>query len=139
MHGYSLSYHVKDVDLARHISRTLDTDYPSHSYPVTIQEAKKLGLNVEPMSDDLNGLLLELNEVYSEMGQKTSTDFDKNNSHDESILNILECEGLQIFFQNDKDWHYRAEERRWVTLNNNSTWRRVEMIDGELRVSVFHN
>jgi hypothetical protein len=73
------------------------------------------------------------------MGQKTTTDFDENNSHDASILNILECEGLLILFQNDKDWHYRAEERRWVTLNNNSNWRRVEMLDGELSVTVFHN
>lgn len=134
-----LSYHVADGDLARRISRTLNTDYPSHSYPVTIHEAKKIGLNVSPMTEALNGLLLELNEVYSEMGQKTTTDFDKNNSHDASILNILECEGLQIIFQNDKDWHYRAEERRWVSLNNNSNWRRVEMIDGQLNVSVFHN
>ena len=134
-----LSYHVDDTERARRISHTLNTDYPSHSYPVTIREAKKIGLNVEPMDDELNGLLLELNQLYSEMGQKTTTDFDENNSHDASILNILECEGLQILFQNDKDWHYRAEERRWVTLNNNSNWRRVEMLGGELSVTVFHN
>lgn len=134
-----LSYHIKDAELSRRIARSLNSDYPSHSYPVMIQEAKRLGLNVEPMDGRLNKLLLELNEVYSEMGQKTSTDFDENHSHDASILNILECESLLVLFQNDKDWLYRAEERRWVTLNNNSNWRRVEMVSGELSVSVFHN
>jgi hypothetical protein len=134
-----LSYHIDDRERARAISHTLNTDYPSHSYPITIREAQRIGLKVEPMSDDVNGLLLELNEVYSEMGQKATTDFDESNSHDSSVLNIIEAEGLLIFFQNDKDWHYRPEERRWVTLNNNSNWRRAEIVDGKLSVSVFHN
>lgn len=134
-----LSYHVDDAERAQTIARTLNADYPSHSYPITIREAQKVGLKVEPMADDLNGLLLELNEIYSEMGQKATTDFDENNSHDSSILNIIESERLLVFFQNDKDWRYRAEERRWVTLNNNSNWRRVEMIADQLSVSVFHN
>lgn len=134
-----LSYHIDEPERASAIARTLNTDYPSHSYPITIREAKKIGLKVEPMTDELTGLLLELNEVYSEMGQKATTDFDENNSHDSSILNIIESEGLLVFFQNDKDWRYRVEERRWVTLNNNSSWRRVENVNGELQVSVFHS
>lgn len=134
-----LSYHIEDQDRAQTIARTLNSAYPSHSYPITIREARKIGLKVEPMADALNGMLLELNEIYSEMGQKATTDFDESNSHDSSILNILETEGLLIFFQNDKDWHYRTEERRWVTLHNNSNWRRAELLNGELSVSVFHN
>lgn len=86
----------------------------------------------------MNRLLLELNESYSEMGQRASTDFDERNAHDNSILNILEGRGLQIFFQNDKDWHYRAEERRWITLNDKSSWRRAELVDGKPTVSIFH-
>ncbi len=134
-----LCYHIDDKRRAERIARTLNTDYPSHSYPITIREAQKVGLEVEPLSDDLNALLLELNEVYSEMGQKATTDFNENSSHDSSILNIIEAEGQLLFFQNDKDWHYRAEERRWVTLNNNSNWRRAELLDGKLDVSIFHN
>jgi hypothetical protein len=134
-----LSYHLEDRARAERISKVLNTSYPSHSYPITIREAQTIGLNVEPMPDRLNALLLELNEVYSEMGQKATTDFDERNSHDSSILNILEGPGLQVFFQNDKDWHYRAEERRWITLNNNSSWRRAEMIDGQLSLRVLHN
>jgi len=133
-----LSYHLKDHEKAEKISNTLNSAYPSHSYPITIREAQRIGLNVEPLDERLNRHLLELNEIYSEMGQRASTDFDERNSHDSSILNIIEGRNLQIFFQNDKDWHYRAEERRWVALNDNSAWRKAELVDGKPAISVFH-
>ena len=133
-----LSYHMKDKKKAQRISDTLNSAYPSHSYPITLREARRIGLHAEPLKEDINLLLLELNEIYSEMGQRTSTDFDEINSHDNSILNILEGKGLQIFYQLDKDWFYRKEERRWVTLNDKSSWRKAEMVAGKLSVSIFH-
>jgi hypothetical protein len=133
-----LSYHLKDSQKAEEISNVLNSGYPSHSYPITLREAQRIGLNAEPQNQTVNHLLLELNEIYSEMGQQASTDFDEGRSHDASILNILEGKGVQIFFQNDKDWHYRVAERRWVTLNNNSCWRKAEMVDGKLSISVLH-
>ena len=133
-----LSYHLKDSRRAEKISTTLNSGYPSHSYPITLKEAKRIGLNVEPLGEEVNHLLFDLNEVYSEMGQSASTDFDERNSHDNSIANILEGKGLQVFFQIDKDWHYRAEERRWVALNDKSGWRRAQTVSGKLAISVFH-
>ncbi len=133
-----LSYHMKDMKKARRISQTLNSAYPSHSYPITLREAQRIGLNAEPLSEEINRLLLELNEIYSEMGQKASVDFDERNSHDNSIVNIMEGRDLQILFQTDKDWHYRTEERRWVSLNDRSGWRKVEKIKNKLVVSTFH-
>ena len=133
-----LSYHLKNAKKARKISDTLNSTYPSHGYPITLREAHRIGLNVEPLDEEINRSLLELNEIYSEMGQRASTDFDERNSHDNSILNIIEGRGLQILFQNDKDWHYRTEERRWVTLNDKSSWRKVEVVKGKSVVSTFH-
>ncbi len=133
-----LAYHLKNQEMAEQISNTLNSGYPSHSYPITLQEAHRIGLNAEPLNDRLNQLLLELNEIYSEMGQRASTDFDERNTHDNSILNIIEGAGLQIFYQNDKDWHYRTEERRWVSLNDKSSWRKAEFVDGRATVSIFH-
>jgi Serine dehydrogenase proteinase len=133
-----LSYHMEDLDRAREISNVLNSGYPSHSYPITLREAKRIGLNVEPLSDEVNGLLFELNEIYSEMGLNASTDFDERNSHDNSILNILESSGKLIYFQLDKDWHYRAEERRWVALNDKSGWQKAELVDGEPIISKLH-
>jgi hypothetical protein len=133
-----LSYHLKDLKKAQEISDTLNSGYPSHSYPIMLQEAQRIGLNAEPLNENINQLLFELNEIYSEMGQRASADFDERNSHDNSILNIIEGRGLQILFQNDKDWHYRTEERRWVSLNDRSCWRKAEMVNGKLTVSIFH-
>lgn len=133
-----LSYHLKDKKRAEEISNTLNSGYPSHSYPITLREAERLGLNVRPLDEAVNADLLELNQLYSEMGQNASTDFDERNSHDLSILNIIEGKSVQVFFQRDKDWHYRAEERRWVALNDNSCWRKAEMVEGEPSVSVLH-
>src|SRR5215471_2614291 len=133
-----LSYHLKDRKKAQKISETLNSAYPAHSYPITLREARRIGLHVESLNEGINLLLLELNEIYSEMGQRTSTDFDELNSHDNSILNIIEGKGLQIFYQLDKDWYYRKEERRWVALNDKSCWRKAEMVDGKPSVSIFH-
>jgi hypothetical protein len=133
-----LSYHMKDTKKARRISDVLNSGYPAHSYPITLREAKRIGLNAESLDDEINRLLFELHEIYAEMGERASTDFDERNSHDNSILNILEGRGIQIFLQIDKDWHYRAEERRWVVLNDKTGWRRAEIVNGKLVVSVFH-
>ena len=122
---------------AKSISDTLNSGYPSHSYPITLREAQRIGLNADPLPDALNRKLLELNAVYSEMGQRATTDFDDRNSHDNSIMNIIEGRGRQVFFQHEKDWHYRTEERRWITLNDRSSWRKAEWADGRIAVSVY--
>lgn len=133
-----LSYHMKDRRRAEGISQSLNSSYPSHSYPITLREAQRIGLKACPLDPALNGMLLELNEIYSEMGQRAVTDFDAFNNHDCQICNIIEGRGLQVFYQSDRDWHYRKEERRWVTLNDHSTWRKVEKLRGRTTTSVFH-
>lgn len=133
-----LSYHLTDTEKAEAISRILNEEYPSHSYPITLREARRIGLNAHPLDLELNDLLIDLNELYSEMGQKAITDFDEQNYHDNSILNILECRGSQLFYRNDTDWHYMIQERRWIRMHDNSSWRKVELIDGAVAESVFH-
>lgn len=133
-----LSYHMENRDKAEAISNLLNSGYPSHSYPITLREAQRIGLHTEAMDDAVSHLLFELNEVYAEMGQNAYVDFDERNSHDNSIANVLETRGFQIFFQLNKDWHYRADERRWVALNDKSGWKRAQMVKGKLSVSTFH-
>lgn len=133
-----LAYHIADEAKAHAIAATLNSKYPSHSYPILLSEAQKIGLNVEAMPAKVNALLLDLNRLYSEMGQKATTDYDETRSHGNEILNIWETKDLQVYFQQDKDWFYRSEERRWITLNDNSSWRRIGRVRGSLRRSVMH-
>jgi len=48
------------------------------------------------------------------------------------------CTTVQVYFRNDKDWHYRKEECRRVSLNDKSSRRKTECIDDEIRSAIFH-
>ena len=133
-----LGYHMQDSRKAERISRRLNSSYPAHQYPITSREARKLGLKVQDIPSGLDALLQELNLLYSEMGQRAITDYDEENHHDNEITNILEASGSQVFYQVEKDWHYRKEERRWVPMNDLSSWYRCRMVRGQLAKTKFH-
>lgn len=133
-----LSYHMSDKDEAEKISNCLNSDYPSHSFPITYKEAKTLGLNVEILDSDINDLLLKLNQKYSEMAQLAYTDYDQENYHDNEILKVVEGSGLQLYYQKDKDWHYRSEEKRWIPMNDESSWRKIDKGGDSIEPRVFH-
>ncbi len=133
-----LSYHVSDEATCDNISHILNSQFPSHGYPITLNEANKIGLKAQALDDALNDQLLELSRLYSEMAQKAFTDFDEFNYHDNQILNIHESDGIQIYFQNDKDWNYIKEERRWQVLNDESIWRKNEISAGKIVNSILH-
>ncbi|MFT3773381.1 MAG: hypothetical protein QM820_49005 [Minicystis sp.] len=133
-----LAYHVNDASKVNEIADTLNTRYPSHSYPILKREARQMGLNVLDIDHEVLDLLLELHHVYSEMGQKCTTDQDEAHSHTDEIVNIIESESLLLFYEMDKDWFYRADERRWIAMNDSSGWRRLQQIDGKVVRSEFH-
>jgi hypothetical protein len=133
-----LAYHIEDEATTERIATALNSKYPSHSFPILFDEAQKLGLKVSRMPAQINTLLLELNETYSEMGQRATTDFDEIRAHSNEILNIWEASDLHIHYQQDKDWFYRMEERRWITLNDNSSWRRIEKTADGPRQTILH-
>jgi hypothetical protein len=126
-----LSYHISSPAKAMKISRALNYDYPSHSYPITAREARRLGLNVRDLEPAVDTLLRDLNHVYAEMAHAKNTDYDTLNYHNGEICNILETVGRQVFYQVDKDWHYRAEEKRWVPMNDQSGWYLCTERDGK--------
>jgi len=98
-----LQFHIKDQKKAERISYHLNSDYPSHNYPIMLREAKRIGLKVKALDLSINDELLELNELYSEMGQRAQTDFDELNYHNNEIINIIESANMQIYYQIDKD------------------------------------
>ncbi|QPF76345.1 hypothetical protein G8A07_00130 [Roseateles sp. DAIF2] len=133
-----LAHHIPDAAEAERIATTLNSKYPSHSYPILLDEALKIGLRAQRMAPDVNRQLLALNSLYSEMGQKATTDFDERRAHSNEIANIWETTGVQVYYQQDKDWFYRAEERRWITMNDNSGWRRIERVGSRIKRSAVH-
>ncbi len=133
-----LAYHMKDARKAQRIARQLNSSYPAHQYPITSREARRLGLNVQDIPTDLEPLLQELNLLYSEMGQRAITDYDETNHHDNEITNILEGKGAQVLYQIEKDWHYRKEERRFVSMNDVSAWYHCSFQEGRVVKEKLH-
>jgi hypothetical protein len=133
-----LASHIADEAAVERIAATLNSKYPSHSYPILLDEAVKIGLKAERMPAEVNTLLLALNAHYSEMGQKATTDHDELRAHGNEIVNIWEAPEVQVYYQQDKDWFYRAEERRWITMNDNSGWRRIERVGSRIKRSLLH-
>ncbi|KPH82187.1 SDH family Clp fold serine proteinase [Bosea vaviloviae] len=133
-----LTYHMTDLAQIDEISRRLNSDYPSHSYPITSREAKAIGLPVEESDDATTELMLELNAMYSETAQRSLTDFDPQNYHDNEILNIIEARGAKTYWQNESDKNYIVNERRWQTLNDRSSWRKASMVDGTRLIQDLH-
>lgn len=132
-----LSYHMEDKQKAGEISRKLNSNYPSHSYPILIKEARDIGLNVQVIDKELNDFLFELNDLYSQMGRLALTDYDENNYHDNEIRNIIEANGMQVYYQVDKDWHYRNDERRYIPMNDNSSWYKVQGTPSKFESKTF--
>lgn len=133
-----LMFHMKDRKRATRISHHLNGSYPTHDYPIIRKEARGIGLNAHELDAEVNDLMLELNEIYSEMGQRAVTDYDELNYHNNEITNIIESVDIQLHYQIDKDWHRRVEERVWVSLNDDSSWRKIEKVRGKLIRSEMH-
>jgi hypothetical protein len=133
-----LSYHMPTGKRAARISRELNANYPSHSYPITAREARKLGLSVRDLGTREGALLRELNALYSHMANPILTDYDQENHHNHEICNILEIRDRQIYYQVDKDWHYRKEERRWIATNDKSGWQRVTLKNKKWMPETFY-
>jgi hypothetical protein len=127
-----MSYHVKDAEKRRSISKILNSDYPSHGYPIVLREAQRIGINAVELDEKINTKLIELNEVYAEMCKKSRTDFNPHHHRDNEILNVIECAGKMMYFELDKEWHYTESDRIWRYTNEKSTYRMRYVEDGKV-------
>jgi hypothetical protein len=127
-----LSFHMKDKAKIKRISHSLNNDFPSHGYPILLREAKRLGLAVAPLHATIEGDLIALNELYSQMGKRHRTDYDEQNHHDSEVVSIHETAGAMSYFLIDKDWHWRESDRTWISTNDQSKWRSRELVNGKV-------
>ncbi len=121
-----LSYHMDDKETITVITNHLNSEYPSHGYPITSREAAELGLNVSNLEEEVHEELIQLNHLYSEMAQRSYTDYSEYKYHDNQIYTIIESEGLQMFYQVNRDMVYRREDQQGVPINDRSSWVKVD-------------
>ena len=119
-----LSYHMDDPERINAISHHLNAEYPEHGYPITSREALKLGLPIGELEAPIDDLLIELSRRYSEMAQRCYTDFDEYKYHDNQIYTIVEGAGTQLYYQRNKESVWRMEDKQWISVNDQSGWRK---------------
>ena len=120
-----LEYHISDKAKIEEISDKLNYTYPAHGYPITMREAKKIGLNVKPISEEVQDNLNNLQLLYGELTDEMISDYDNNSYHNQSIYSVIETIGVQIVYQNNFDKFYRENEKRYITLNDLSGWHKT--------------
>ena len=133
-----MGYHIKDRALRQRISKTLNSDYPSHGYPIVLKEAQRIGIKAAAIDADVNDILIQLNELYSEMGQKCRIDYDPHHHRDYEVLNIIECGGTMVYYHLDKEWHYKESERTWRFTNDYSAYKQKIVKGGAVSERKFH-
>ena len=133
-----LSYHLNDEEKIMQIAQKLNSDYPAHEYPILLREARSIGLNIKEMDADLAVILRELMQIYAKMCDRKFTDYNENSYHDSSVMNIIESGGAQIYYKVEKDWFYRQEERRWNTMNDESSWIKTWRENGKQKSEILH-
>lgn len=133
-----MAYHMKEDEKRTRISKALNSDYPSHGYPIVLKEAQRIGINAIKMNDNINKILIELNEAYSEVCKPNRQDFTPNHHRDNEIVNMMECNGKIIYYEIDKEWHYSETERTWRSTNEKSSYRMHYMEKGNVVNVPFH-
>lgn len=128
-----LACHLDDAVRAHEVATRLDARSPSRRRPIRRGEAREIGLPANPMSEAVYSLLLELDRLCGEIGHRAAADFDEIRAHGHEILTIVEGARVQVYFQDDKDWFYRTEERRWITMSDQSGGRCLDRWKGRTR------
>jgi len=130
-----LGYHFKDEKQIEKITNSLNYDYPAHGYPITMMEAKRIGLPIKELTEEMQTVLNRLQLLYSELTEEKITDYDNTKFHDNSIYSVVETNSFQITYQQDYDKFYREAEKRYIIMNDLSGWYKTEFKEGKKMVT----
>jgi ATP-dependent protease ClpP protease subunit len=124
-----LAYHMKDKEKIEAISSILNSEYPQHGYPITLREAQRIGINAKQMPRDIENLLFQLELEFYEISQNIENSVDENRFGYKQVNRIFETAGARVFYEWNEDKFYRTEEKRWVTLRDDSSWFEVDKVN----------
>lgn len=126
--GKLLSYHMADKKKIKRIIHALNFDYPCHSYPITRDEAKKLGLNVRAIEKDLMVLLEGLDDAYLSLAQRREFDRTRRGYSTTDIDTVFEVEGKQIAHVSNMSYAYDKRAKSFEPCYQNDAWSILERV-----------
>ena len=118
-----LAHHEHREGVRRKIAKTLITGYPSHGFPIMLNEAQRIGLKAKPTDNsELDRTMMDLISLYSAYGEFQRMDTDVNNHRDNEVKVIIEREGRVVHFREQSDWTWTSDGREWTPINQKAGW-----------------
>jgi hypothetical protein len=100
----------------------LNSEYPSHGYPITRKVARGLGLPVVDSDGDLNRLLWKFININRYVTEPVRTDVSEVFIHTEKYVNIIESIGRRYSVRNYYDRRLDAMIKNWTTTRDEYKW-----------------
>jgi len=102
--------------------RKLNHDYPAHGYPITINNAKNLGLNISESDEELSGYLSEFLHIKRMAAQEKSTKFTDNIYHRERYETAIESLCRRSLVHSVLEEKLDLTSGKRITLKKTSKW-----------------
>lgn len=116
-----LRLHEKDEAKIARIVDALTDDYPSHAYPISVDEAKRLGISAERADVELEQVLWEIeNGVKQVMFRMVSPTSELSREVTTNLVNI-ETLGCRSFLE-ARDEEQIVDDGTWVLKQSSLTW-----------------
>jgi hypothetical protein len=111
--------------IKKKLIESLNTGYPSHSYPITRHKAQELGLQIEYPDKELNDLLWSLLSTYVQVTRPLRSYLSQTVVHTESVNTIIESTQLRFSLHHSMQKRLDQILKNWLTFKDDYEWNSV--------------
>lgn len=121
-----LKLHLNDPERIEAIVNSLNDDFPTHGYPITLSKAKEIGIQALPMDEELSKLTLDYHDILQLIS--------KENSNEQGGVKvsyrvdaIFESKNARtVFFQ---ERNLRLGEKGWQNTGSKADYKTYKPVD----------
>ncbi len=110
------------AEVRKQIVENLNTQYPSHGYPIPRHKAKELGMNVTYTQQETNDILWNLINTYRYMTEPARTDLADSLFHTEQVFKVIESVDSRLALNNTLERRLDPIIKGWTTLKDEIKW-----------------
>jgi hypothetical protein len=118
--------------------KKLNREYPSHSYPITRNKARELGLNVVDTDEELDKMLGQLLSTYRFMTEPVRTELTDSFFHTEKFLNIIESTTKRFVVSQITERRIDPIVKGWTTLKDEFKWLFMQKNAKDQEIKISH-
>lgn len=110
-----------DAETETKLVETLDSGYPSHSYPIGVAEAQSLGLPAQPMSDAIHEKTADLCSAYAALTDRSEVRT-RRRRRCTRVLSVVETQDRGVQFRAAWSETYSRLRHQWSEEWDTSGW-----------------